>query len=98
MAQYCITSIILNAYEARIHFDYYLPENNAHWQDRYHGSIDILETVVHGSKLLFDELPIIERIHIRRACWNYLETKGLYRITLVIPLSLYSPLTKRSSR
>lgn len=90
-----ITSTILNAYDARIHFGYYLPEHNAHWQDKYHGSIDVLDIVVSGSMLLFDELPIIERIQIRRACWNYLETNGLYQVTLVIPLLLYPPLLTR---
>lgn len=77
MVRYCITSFILNAYEARIVFDYYLPENNMDWQDRFHGSIDILGVVAHGSSQLFDELPIIDRIHIRRTCWHYLEAKGV---------------------
>ena len=61
------------------------------WQDRYHGSIDIIEVVIHDYRKKLDELPIIECIHIRRACWDYLETNGLYLTTQMIPLSLYSP-------
>ena len=95
MIKYRITSTILNAYEARIHFGYYVPEHNALWQDKYHGSIDIHDVVVADSLLLFDELPIIDRIQIRRACWSYLEANGLFQVTMVIPLSLYPPLIKR---
>ncbi|MCZ4786703.1 hypothetical protein O6D23_02900 [Legionella pneumophila] len=91
MAQHYITSVILNSYEARILFNYYLPENNVNWQDRYHGSIDIKEVFIHDSRKKFDELPVIECIHIRRACWDYLETNDLYLTSQVIPLSLYLP-------
>lgn len=67
-----------------IHFDYFLPEYHRDWQDKLHGSIQIIQVLDES----LSPLPqtITELIRIRRRCWDYLERKDLLIPNNIIPL------------
>ena len=91
MTQYSLqtTIPILSTQKLTIHFDYFLPEHFALWEDKNNGSIRILDVVTADTITSLSSIPIEVVIAIRRVCWDYLENNNLFHTHNVVPLPFH---------
>lgn len=68
-----------NEFRVAIEFDYFLPTKFIQWQDKTHGSIQIISIKNRLTGEHMTDLAIEEQIQLRRACWDYLENNSLLR-------------------
>ncbi len=69
-----------------VHFDYFLPTSFSQWQDKQHGSVQLIEVMDANSNEPRSHLSAEELIQIRRLCWEFLETHQLFKQHNIIPL------------
>ena len=91
MTQFSFTTIIrlLSPKKIIIYFDYFLPPVFAQWEDKYNGSIKIMDVVTSDEVIPLPSISIEAHIAMRRACWDYLEQNHLFHTHNVVSLPFY---------
>jgi hypothetical protein len=81
---------IVSTQKIIIRFDYFLPEQFALWEDRYNGSIKILDVIATDTLTPLPSFSIEAQIALRRTCWDYLENNHLFYTHNVEPLPFHT--------
>lgn len=81
MSHYLVETLFLrkngSQLPVQIRFEYFIPPLFQEWQDKAHGSIQILQLLHSDNKEPIIDLQLDEMITLRRICWHYLEEKKL---------------------